>query len=403
MKNKKLLMFIVIIIGIFIFIPNVSAKTINLYLFYGSTCPHCEAEMEYIENKILPYEDVKLYKYEVWENKENKQLWNEIQEELNVKARGVPYLVIAGDHVLQGFRENSTESTIDYYIDYYKKHDYKDKVGIYLGLVKDTTKKEPAKTKIEKKKNTSFDIPLIGKIDAKSVSIPVIAAIMGFVDGFNPCAMWILIFLITMLFDMKNRKKMWILGLTFIATSGIVYFMFMLSWLNLAMFINSINYIKAIIALVALGFGIFNITRYFKTKNEVGCDVTNKKQRKRIITQIKNIVTNNKFILSIIGIIALAISVNIIELFCSLGLPVMFTEILSLNNLSTAKYIMYLVLYIIFFLIDDIIVFVVAMKTLKITAVSNKYAKFSHLIGGIIMIIIGLLMLLKPEWLMFNF
>jgi len=403
MKNKKLITITLIVVGIFLFLPNVSAKTINMYLFYGSTCPHCEAEIEYIEKEIIPTEDVKLYKYEVWENSKNKQIWQEIQKELNIEARGVPYLVIAGDHVLQGFRENSTEDTIDYYVKHYKNHNYKDKVGIYLGLVKEEIKKEPVKNNIETSKKTTYDIPLLGKIDAKNVSLPIIASIMGFVDGFNPCAMWILIFLITMLFDMKNRKKMWILGLTFIATSGIIYFMFMLSWLNLAMFINSINYIKIIIALTALGFGTYNIIRYFKTKNEVGCDVTNKKQRKRIINQIKNIVTNNKFILSIIGIITLAISVNIIELFCSLGLPVMFTEILSLNDISKTKYILYLIIYIIFFLIDDIIVFIVAMKTLKITTVSNKYAKFSHLVGGIIMLMIGLLMLLKPEWLMFNF
>jgi len=157
----------------------------------------------------------------------------------------------------------------------FKAYEEKPKVNI-----EEEIKKEPVKNNIETSKKTTYDIPLPGKIDAKNVSLPIIASIMGFVDGFNPCAMWILIFLITMLFDMKNRKKMWILGLTFIATSGIIYFMFMLSWLNLAMFINSINYIKIIIALTALGFGTYNIIRYFKTKNEVGCDVTNKKQRK---------------------------------------------------------------------------------------------------------------------------
>jgi hypothetical protein len=99
----------------------------------------------------------------------------------------------------------------------------------------------------------------------------------------------------------------------------------------------------------------------------------------------------------------LAFSVNLIELLCSLGLPVIFTQVLSLNNLSTIEYIIYMIIYIIFFLIDDIIIFVIAMKTLEIKAISNKYTKYSHLIGGLIMLIIGLLLILKPEWIMFNF
>ena len=99
----------------------------------------------------------------------------------------------------------------------------------------------------------------------------------------------------------------------------------------------------------------------------------------------------------------LAFLVNLIELLCSLGLPVIFTEVLSLNNLSTTEYILYMLLYILFFLIDDIVIFVIAMKTLEIKAISNKYTKYSHLIGGIIMLILGILMILKPEWLMFNF
>ena len=99
----------------------------------------------------------------------------------------------------------------------------------------------------------------------------------------------------------------------------------------------------------------------------------------------------------------LAVIVNLIELLCSLGLPVMFTEILSLNHLSSNIYFTYIGLYILFFMLDDIIVFTLSMVTLKSKAISTKYNKYSHLIGGIIMLIIGLLIILKPEWLAFSF
>ena len=103
------------------------------------------------------------------------------------------------------------------------------------------------------------------------------------------------------------------------------------------------------------------------------------------------------------GIVLLAASVNIIELLCSLGLPVMFTQILAINEVGKVGQILYSILYVLFFMIDDIIIFVIAMKTLEIKAISNKYGKYSHLIGGLIMIIIGVLMVYRPEWLMFNF
>ena len=250
----------------------------------------------------------------------------------------------------------------------------------------------------------SVDTGLFGVVSLKNVSLPIFTIILGAVDGFNPCAMWILIFLITMMFSMHDRFKMWILGLTFIFTSGFVYLCFMLSWLSLASFLSSVVLIRFLIACFAVLFGMVNIYRYIKSLNsDVGCDVTDKKKRIKIMERIKKIVNEKSFLLSILGIMLLAFSVNLIELLCSLGIPVMFTNVLAMNELSTLEYVIYIGLYLIFFLIDDILVFVIAMKTLKIKGISNKYTKYSHLIGGVIMVLLGILMVIKPEWLMFNF
>ncbi len=119
--------------------------------------------------------------------------------------------------------------------------------------------------------------------------------------------------------------------------------------------------------------------------------------------RIKNIVKEKNFILAILGVIVLAITINVIELACSAGLPVMFTQILAMNKVSKSLYVIYLLLYILFFMIDDIVIFAIAMKTFKIKAISNKYTKYSHLVGGIIMLIIGILMIVAPKILMFNF
>jgi len=138
-------------------------------------------------------------------------------------------------------------------------------------------------------------------------------------------------------------------------------------------------------------------------KNEkVGCTVTNKEQRKKTMEKIKKFTSEKSFILAILGVITLAISVNFVELACSAGLPLIFTQILALNDLSTIQYSFYIFLYILFYLLDDLVIFFIAMTTLKITGITNKYNKYSHLIGGILMIIIGLLMIFRPDILMFN-
>ena len=215
--------------------------------------------------------------------------------------------------------------------------------------------------------------------------------------------MWILLFLISMLLGMKNKKRMWALGITFLVSSAAVYFLFLISWLNLAIFLNKIIYIRAAIAMVAVIFGVYSIIKFLNTKLDDGCEVVDTKNRKRIINSIKKIVKEKSFVLALLGIVLLAASVNVIELLCSLGLPVMFTQILAANEISGGMQFVYSLIYVFFFLIDDIIIFIIAMKTLEIKAISNRYGKYAHLIGGIIMVIIGLLMILKPEWLMFNF
>lgn len=247
-----------------------------------------------------------------------------------------------------------------------------------------------------------FEAPIIGEFNPRTVSLPLLAIIVGAVDGFNPCAMWILLFLITMLFNIQDKKKRWILGLTFIFTSGIVYLFFMVAWLNLAVFLTTITWIRMAIAIFAITFGMVNVYRYINSLNkDVGCDVTNEKQRSKIMVRVKKVVSQKNFALAILGIIILSASVNILELLCSLGLPLLFTQVLALNDLNTFQYGFYIGLYILFFIINELIIFVIAMKTMSIKGISNKFTKYSHLIGGIIMLLLGLIMAFRPEWLSF--
>lgn len=423
---KKILKFL-IVFAVFLLLPvgaKADEKVINIHLFYGNGCPHCAAEEEFLSDYLKDRPDVKLYKYEIWYDSHNQELLSKVQKEMGTTNKnGVPFTVI-GKKTIVGYADGVTDEQIKDAINYYLNNDYRDYAGEITGKVKknevkeDITKDEiktedKKENKMEKADDTkdsnqtdeNVTVPVLGKINAKKVSLPILAVVLGFVDGFNPCAMWILIFLITMLFNMKDRKKMWILGLTFILTSGIVYLMFMLAWLNLATFISKIAFIRLLIAVIALVVGLINVYKYIDSlkKKDEGCDVVDKKDRKKIMEKIISITHEKKFIIALLGIMVLAASVNIIELMCSIGIPLLFTQILAMNNLSTFSYMIYMFIYIFFFLIDDIVIFVISMVTLKVTGLSTKYTKYSHLIGGIIMLIIGLLLIIKPELLMFNF
>ena len=423
---KKILKFL-IVFAILLLLPvsaKADEKVINIHLFYGNGCPHCAAEEEFLSDYLKDRTDVKLYKYEIWYDSHNQELLSKVQKEMGTTNKnGVPFTVI-GKKTIVGYADGVTDEQIKDAINYYLNNNYRDYAGEITGKVKKTEVKEDTikdESKTEDKKENKMEkaddtkdsdqtdenvtVPVLGKINAKKVSLPILAVVLGFVDGFNPCAMWILIFLITMLFNMKDRKKMWILGLTFILTSGIVYLMFMLAWLNLATFISKIAFIRLLIAVIALVVGLINVYKYIDSlkKKDEGCDVVDKKDRKKIMEKIISITHEKKFIIALLGIMVLAASVNIIELMCSIGIPLLFTQILAMNNLSTFSYMIYMFIYIFFFLIDDIVIFVISMVTLKVTGLSTKYTKYSHLVGGIIMLIIGLLLIIKPELLMFNF
>ncbi len=391
--------YILFLLLLLIFPLSVKAESkYNIYLFYGDKCPHCAEEEEFFENYLTDNKDIELVKYEVWNSSENRELLVKVQDEINNHASGVPYLVI-GDKVIVGYIKGTTDKQIKTEIKNYKAKKKKIDVIEAINEGKHIEKKDP-----EKKEDKEFDLPILGKVSAKTVSLPLMSIVLGFLDGFNPCAMWILLFLITLLISNKDKKKMIILGLTFIIFSGLTYLCFMLTWLNLATFLNKINFIKFIVAGIAFIAGFINLSNFYKaTKKEDGCEVVKPTRRKRIIDSVKKIVNEQKFLIALCGIIVLAFSVNIIEMMCSVGLPLIFTQILSMNELSLFEYGLYMFIYILFFLIDDIVIFLIAIVSFKVTGISTKLTKYSHLISGIILLLIGIIMLLKPSLLMFNF
>ena len=392
---KKIL---IVLLFLFILMPfNVKAsENIDLYLFYSETCMHCKEEMQFLDSIKDQYPRLNLHYLESIKDKTNVNLVKAVKKGMKVNSPLLPFTVIGTNYYI-GFNEDVKEK-ISQNIEKYLN-------GDYTNVVEKVNNGESLKgLSFNDDEITEITLPLLGKINPRNIALPLVAIILGTIDGFNPCAMWVLIFLISMLFNMKNKKRMWILGMTFLFSSALIYLLFMIAWLNLAETMISVVWLRTLIAFIALIGSYVNIRSYINSlKKDDGCEVVDDKKRKSLMTKIRKVTSEKSFILAIIGIIILSFSVNLIELACSAGLPLMFTQILALNNLSTASYSGLILLYILFFLIDDIVIFTIAMLTLNIKAISTKYTKYSHLVGGIIMLIIGLLMMFKPEWLMFNF
>ena len=408
MKRSLKILFLVICLFSFCNVVNAVSKKnlVNIYLFHSYTCKHCKEEIKLLDELEKEYDNIKVYKYEVNENG-NGELLKNISEIMGSKVTGTPYTII-GNKVFSGYDYENSKGRFKGAIEYYSKYGYEDKVGEYISSiplpsyeVKDTD--PDVDEYISNYISYKVKLPLIGEVKLKNLTLPLITVVIGLADGFNPCAMWVLLFLISMLIGMKDKKRMWILGSTFLLTSALIYLIFMMSWLNLANLLISVVWVRVIVAIVSLVGGIINLRGYIKHRKVSGCDVVDDKKRNKIITRIKKFTTEKNFWLAILGVIVLAISVNVVELACSAGLPVMFIEILSLNNLTAIEEIIYIVLYMLFFLLDDFVVFVIAMTTLSLTGVSSKYGNLSKLIGGILMLLIGLLLMFKPEWIMFNF
>lgn len=397
-----------------------------IHLFASKTCPHCADEKIFLEDLKIAHPELKIYHYEI-AFAQNSKLLTEVAYFLKVNGQGVPFTVI-GNQVTVGFSD-LTPGKIYQMLDEQKRQQSSD---VVINLTKEAQlvpiieefkldkilverKKNDQllveKSKEQPKDNSSIDrsqidgdelnLPLFGSINLKEASLPILTVMIAFLDGFNPCAMWVLMFLISLLLGIKNRRRMWLLGGAFIFASGLVYFLFMSAWLNLFLFIGLVSWVRILIGCLAL-FAAYSYLKDYVKNKDGACQIDLAGRKQRIFERLKLITHRDNLLWALIGIVALAFMVNLLELVCSAGLPAVYTQVLSLNDLPSWQYYLYLLLYILIFMLDDMVIFVLAMIGMKSVGLNSKYARYSHLIGGILMLLIGLAMLFKPELIMFG-
>ena len=371
-------------------------RPVTVYLFWAEGCPHCAHEKEFLAQLERQDQDLKVVALEISASRENRDLLQKIGKLLHADVSGVPFTVIGNQYVIGWQDARTTGRAIASALQAARHQAVPDVVAQLLAAPASPLPPAPEQTIPE-----TLTLPGFGQVNLKYLSLGTITVLIGALDGFNPCAMWVLIFLINLLLGLEDRRKMWFLGSVFILASGAVYFLFMTAWLNVLVFLGFIFWIRIIIAGLALFAGGYNLKEYWTDTAGV-CRLSQGARRRRTMARVQEVIETRKFWLALGGIVLLAFMVNLVELICSAGFPVVYLQILSLTPMPFWQYYLYLLLYIVIFMLDDIIVFAVAMLTLQLMGVTTGYKRLSNLIGGVLMLLIGILLIFKPGWLMFG-
>lgn len=371
----------------------------DIVAFVSENCPHCTT--------FKAFATAQKWNVELHEitQRSSQELFARVQERAPSLQQGVPTIVVNG-HVIQGYKDDVTTGV---------------RIGTLLQAMKDRPDdalsfveflESPQHVNVETTEGTCtdgctvnlneyiFDVPLIGPVDLTRLSLPMLSVLMGFLDGFNPCAMWVLITLLTLLIATHDPKKIWMIGGTFLLVSGAMYYLFIAAWLNAFLIVGFNVWVQKIIGIVAIGGGAFYFYEAFG-KDPNACAVTDAQQKKRIIDRMRDILHKSAWPAMLLGVAVLAVSVNTIELVCTAGLPAVFTQILAFNEISALARYLYIGLYILLYMIDDVAIFAIAVWTLQATGLTHRYARLTLVVGGFLMYALGFLLIFAPEVLTF--
>ena len=383
-RFKRYLIIALVILGAVLFItglePTESATGDDLYevhFFYLTGCSHCDEQKPFNERLANEYSDEISIIYHDAMEPEKFRLLEEMLASLGIEEEPFFPVTIFGN---QAFADWDAEETTGKEIEEALQQ-------CLAGTCPPTGNEGPG---------DGITVPILGEIIPTELSLPALAVILGLVDGFNPCAMWVLVYLISLVLTLRDKRRIWLVVGSFVFASGVLYFLFMTVWLNAFLIIGYLRPVTIVIGLVALGAGIVNIKEFIQTRGAIICEVQGEESRKKTMSRMERVVNSPLTIGTIGGIIALAFVVNSIEFACSAAIPAIYTHILSLAPLSTVQYYGYILLYVLFFMLDDLIIFGSVAFAVS-TSLGDRYVKWGKIAGGAILLILGALLLFAPD------
>jgi len=346
-------------------------KAVEISFFWAASCPHCEEARPFLEGLVRRYPGSVLTEYEVWDNRENFDRMVRLGREHGHNLATTPTIAI-GENIWFGYGPERSAQI-------------EEALRRELGLPPlDLVAGEGAIT-----------LPLIGRIDPNGLSLPLVTVLIGLLDSFNPCAFFVLFFLLGLMVHARSRRTMLLVGGTFVLFSGGIYFLFMIAWLNLFLLAGQMAVITTVAALVALVVAAINIKDFFWFKKGVSLSISDA-ARPHLFRRMRALVTSTRLPAILLGTSVLAISANTYELLCTAGFPMVYTRILTLRSLSSLQYYGYVALYNVVYVLPLLGIVLVFASTLGARKLSEWQGRVLKLLSGVMMLALGLVLLTAP-------
>jgi glutaredoxin len=242
----------------------------------------------------------------------------------------------------------------------------------------------------------TIEVPMFGRLSVRQLGLPLFTVMIGLIDGFNPCAMWVLVFLLSVLVNIKERKKILIVAGTFVIVSGLAYFVFMTAWFSVFQLVGYLRPVQLGLGIMALIVGAINVKDFFAFHQGVTLSIPDS-AKPGIYRRVREIVSANHMATALFGAIVLAILVNIVELLCTAGLPALYTQILTMQNLPAWANFSYLVLYIAAYMFDDTVLVCIVVITMSHRRLQEAEGRWLKLMSGLVILTLGILMIFWPD------
>ncbi len=384
--------------------PEASAEyPVVLYFFWGVGCPHCENQKPFLAELGERYPNLEVRDYEIYHVEENRDLFLNMAAKVGFEARGVPATII-GERYWVGYG-SETAREIEAKVAACSASPCAD-AG--FGLVPEAREPEPTRVPEGPPEqpadvddaagpNTNLTLPIIGTIDLGQQSLWVSTALISFVDGFNPCSLWVLSILISLTLRTGSRLKVFVTGFVFLFITSLIYVLFIAGMFTMFTFIGFMGWIQVVVALLSLIFASVNIKDYFWFKEGLSFTISDDK-KPGIYKKMRAIMQADSIWAMMAATVVMSTGIAIVELPCTAGFPVLWTSIVSARGVDQTTFVLLLGLYMLIYLLDELSVFVIAVLTLKSSKLEEKHGRVLKLIGGMLMLTLALVMLVDPTW-----
>lgn len=357
---------------------------IHLYFFWSKQCPHCLKARPDIIDINSEYSWLKLHSLELVNYPNNVQTYINMAAMFGNDARSVPTFMFCGN-LLSGYESKETTGQL-----------LRSQLQACHLFAKENGPDNSTAFTPERSDTTSITIPYFGTISSDDYSLPAITIIIAGMDAFNPCAFFVLLFLLSMMVHGRSRSRMALIGGIFVFFSGAIYFLFMTAWLNLFIYLGELRLITLIAGCIAIIIALFNIKDYFWFKKGFSLSIPDT-EKPKLFDRVRQLLRLDSLPTVIFATVILAIVANSYELLCTAGFPMVYTRILTLNSLSPESYYLYLLLYNLIYivpLLSIVVFFTVKLGSRKLTEQEGMVLK---LLSGVMMLILGLLLVISPQ------